>query len=58
MYELTLTCERCFKAIADTPGLETPHDRPIICGACYVAGELTTPQRQALEQNAISEVAA
>ena len=49
MFELTLTCERCFQPIADAPGLETPHDRQIICGACHVAQELSTEQREALE---------
>jgi len=58
MFELTLTCERCFQPIADAPGLETPHDRPTICGACHVAQELSTEQREALEATATTEQAA
>lgn len=66
MYETVLTCEKCGQPMADFTAelvgngvrwvpVPTPASvpaAPTICGACWVAGELSADDRKALEAKA------
>jgi len=64
MYETVLTCEKCGEPMADIDAeahgngrryLSVINGRAVvapICGACWVAGELSADDRKALEAKA------